>query len=253
MAFSTVKVTIPDSSKWYINKPYNMDFGRTADQNGNIAKLKKIWNANSTSINKYGSMFGIPNQVIIGFIMSEGGGDKVQVLNPKGASTYDVWGLMAISPSAVYDSVVKWKVSSPSTPIPADGVKILNNKLPNLIGTSPTKAASPDMLSKIRNLLKTDDDFNIFAGCLVLRWLFERFTADGKAQLQKSLVAYNAGLYKSFLVDKASGVARKPDLTPKDTTALLADTRVPEESKSYLLKVFGKYGFMELTFKNVLA
>lgn len=244
MSFSKVTVKVPDVNQQF--KQGNYDYSSSAVKTANVNMLKSIRSKYLTSINAYGSDLSIPNGVIVSFIASESGGTPVQQSNPSGAKQYDVWGVMALSPTAFYDAVSKWKNHSKTQDIPESIKAKINQKIPSLL-----KGASYDKVSsQIRTAISNDMDFNILGGCLVLRWLFERFSVTGTTLFNKALVSYNAGLYQPFL---RSGKSTSPDLTPKDTSTLVADKTIPIESRSYLLKVLGKDGFMDLIYGQKLV
>jgi hypothetical protein len=85
------------------------------------------------------------------------------------------------------------------------------------------------------------------SGTLILRWLLERFTDDSgiSQSLNKAMVAYNAGAYRVVL-----GSDKRGRETPVDSTSLVTNRSVPFESRSYLLKMLGKDGFLELIYKD---
>jgi len=242
MSWTKVTVTVPDVNQAY--KSGNYDFSAPAVKNANVNMMKKILSSYSGSITKYGQALDIPDGVIISFIASESGGTPVQITNPSGAAKYDVWGIMAISPAAFYDAVTKWGNHVKTEPIPDVIKQKINEKIPGLL-----KTPSSFPKDQIRNILKSDQDFNTMAGCMVLRWLFERFSVLGVTLFNKAIVSYNAGLYQSFLVQNKT----TPNLTPVDTAVLIKDTKVPLESRSYLLKVLGKDGFMDLYYGQNLV
>lgn len=244
MAFSKVTVKVPDVAESYGK------YSTPAEKSANVAMLKKIKNQYASSISTYGKALGIPDGVLVAFIASESGGTPVQVTNPSGAARFDVWGVMAISPAGTYDSIVNWKNHVKNDSIPADILAKINKKLPGLVATKQGTVMSDSVKLSIRNALKSDMDFNILSGSMMLRWLFERFSVAGISLFNKALVSYNAGLYQPFL---RSGKSTSPDLTPKDTATLVADKKVPLESRSYLLKVLGKDGFMDLYYGQKLV
>lgn len=244
MSFSKVKVTVPDVDRPFISGTY--DYSNKSVKDANIKMMKSIKDKYFSSIQKYGKALDIPDGVIISFIASESGGIPVQVSNPSGAAKYDVWGIMAISPSAFYDAIAKWSSHVKTEEIPEVVKTKIQEKVPGLL-----KNLSVYPAEVIRNAFKNDQDFNIMAGCVVLRWLFERFNVLGVTLFNKAIVSYNAGLYQSFLVSEGSKT--KPNLTPVDTVAMVSDKKVPLESRSYLLKVLGKDGFMDLYYKQNLV
>lgn len=243
MAWAKVVVKVPDVDQTFKSGNYN--YGSPAVKNANVNMMKKISKDFSSSMTLYGSLLAIPNGVINAFMCSESGGTPVQKTNPSGAQKYDVWGLMAISPAAFFDAFVKWKNHVKTEPIP-EGIKsVVRNKVPGLLMSNP----GTSNFSAIRTALQTDNDFNIMAGCMVLRWLFERFSVMGVTLFNKALVSYNAGLYQKFLTE---GGSTRPNLEVTDTATLVANKSVPQESKSYLLKVLGNDGFMDLYYGQKL-
>jgi hypothetical protein len=58
------------------------------------------------------------------------------------------------------------------------------------------------------------------------------------------MVAYNAGAYRVVLGGTKTGRE-----TPVDSTSLATNRSVPLESRSYLYKMMGKDGFLELIYK----
>jgi soluble lytic murein transglycosylase-like protein len=84
------------------------------------------------------------------------------------------------------------------------------------------------------------------AGTTILRWLLERFTTLlSGGQLNKAMVAYNAGAYT-----KSISKGTKAILDPIDSTTLSQMASVPAESRAYLVKMLGKDGFLSLIYKD---
>jgi hypothetical protein len=84
------------------------------------------------------------------------------------------------------------------------------------------------------------------AGTMILRWLLERFTTIlSGGQLNKAMVAYNAGAY-----NRAISKGTKAILEPIDSTTLSLNPQVPAESRGYLLKMLGIDGFLALIYKD---
>jgi hypothetical protein len=79
-----------------------------------------------------------------------------------------------------------------------------------------------------------------------LRWLIERFsTFLTGGQLNKAMVAYNAGAYTKSI---SSGT--KANKIPIDSTSLSQNKLVPNQSKGFLLKMLGIDGFLAIIFKD---
>jgi hypothetical protein len=148
---------------------------------------------------------------------------------------------MQVTPAAIFDSARKWDTEV-KTPLPDSARRLLVSKIPNFFTTKNLSSVSASIL---RNLEK-DANFNIMSGTLVLRWLIERFTDDSgvSKSLNKAMVAYNAGAYRVVLGGTKTGRE-----TPVDSTSLATNRSVPLESRSYLYKMMGKDGFLELIYK----
>jgi len=95
-------------------------------------------------------------------------------------------------------------------------------------------------------LLEKDASFNIMAGIIIIRWLLERFgNSIYGGQLNKAMVAYNAGAYTKALVSGGKAI-----ITPIDSLSLATNIRVPKESRGYLYKMLGKDGFLSLIYQQ---
>ena len=82
-------------------------------------------------------------------------------------------------------------------------------------------------------------------GTMALRWLLERFSDLRVGQLNKAMVAYNAGAFT-----KSLNRGDKPIVQPIDTIKLATNPSVPIESRGYLYKMLGKDGFLSLIYKD---
>lgn len=73
----------------------------------------------------------------------------------------------------------------------------------------------------------------------------ERFsTMQTGGQLNKAMVAYNAGVYICAL----NVSSNQPITNPIDSTSLATNRLVPAESRGYLIKMLGKDGFLSLIY-----
>jgi soluble lytic murein transglycosylase-like protein len=234
--FKVIRVQVPDLKTAY--KSGNIDYSSAKDKTGNIAMIKRIDRDYGSLIDYWKKVFEIPQSVIIGFIATESGG---RMLPP---NKFNATGLMQVTAVALWEGVKKWK-STTKTDLPPEVVAELNKKTPEILSS---KLASPSaaMTSKILTVLKNDAGFNIMAGTLVLRWNIERFsTSITGGQLNKALVAYNAGAYTRSL-----NVGTNPILQPIDTLVLATSAKVPIESRNYLYKMMGKDGFLDLIYNQ---
>lgn len=232
MGYSKIDMVVPDIEKAYSN------YSLPVVKQGNIATIKSIKSKYGASIDKWSKAFGIPSGVIIGFIATESGGNQ----NVTSFASPDIKGLMQISPAGVYDTITKWN-SQVDEPLPADVKASIQRKVPELLNKSVKY--TPTLKAKIVRFTGGDADFNIMTGTALLRWLLERFANPiFGGQLNKAMVAYNAGAYIKAL----GGV--KADTTKVDSTDLAANKRVPSESRNYLLKMFGIDGYLSLIYKD---
>jgi hypothetical protein len=236
--FSAIKFTVPDIKKQFISG--GTDYSQSAVKQSNIKTIKSI-NANYGSLIKYwGDIFEVPIGVIIAFIATESGGNQ----SIKNKSYPQIKGLMQISPEGVFDTITKWSIEV-KEPLPQELISVVNKKIPELLkkGVKYT----PQIQSKIVSLTGGDVSFNIMTGTALLRWLLERFGSPiYGGQLNKAMVAYNAGAYTKALVSGGS----KAFETPIDSTLLATNLRVPSESRGYLYKMLGKDGFLSLIYQQ---
>jgi len=223
--YSIIRVKVPDINRSF--KSGTLDYSKPEVKRANIAMIKKI-NANyKSSIERWGKLFETGSELLIGFIATESGGIMAA------PNRYKATGLMQMTPPAFYDIVKKWKAEVDSD-IPPEAMSIINARIPEI---STAKTLSTPLSNKIISVLQRDADFNIMSGTMTIRWLLERFSSPiFGGQLNKTLVAYNAGAYRSVL-NTAPVI---------DTARLVASPLVPKESQGYLLKMLGKDGFMQL-------
>lgn len=223
--YSVIRVKVPDISRAF--KSGALDYSNPAAKKANAALVKRIYTNYKTSIQTWGNIFETGDELLVGFIATESGGTMAP------PNKFKATGLMQMTPPAFYDIVKKWK-SEVDSDIPPEVVSVLNRKIPEIFSA---KSLSATLSNKIIGLLQRDADFNIMSGTMTIRWLLERFSSPlFGGQVNKMLVAYNAGPYRSVL-NSAPVI---------DTAKLVASPLVPKESQGYLLKMLGKDGFMQL-------
>ena len=234
--YTVIRVKVPDLKSPY--KSGNINYSSAKDKQANIAMIKAIDRNYGSLIEKWGDVFGIPDKVLNGFIATESGG---RMLPP---NKFNATGLMQVTPVALWEGVKKWKTTTKND-LPKEVVSEINKKVPEILSSKLT-TPSAAITSKMLNVLKSDANFNIMAGALVLRWNIERFsTSLTGGQLNKAMVAYNAGAYT-----RALNVGTSPILQPIDTLVLATSARVPLESRNYLYKMLGKDGFLDLMYNQ---
>jgi soluble lytic murein transglycosylase-like protein len=236
--YTTIRVRIPDLPTAYNEKGRN--FSSPSEIASNSEMIRRINRTYGSIITFWGGVFSIPNSVIISFIGTESSGIMVK------PNKYDATGLMQVTPSALWECARKWQPTV-SSPLPTEASQVLNKNVPEIF-TSKSSTVPSSAKSKILRLLEKDANFNIMAGTLCLRWLLERFSTESTGgQLNKAMVAYNAGAYIRVLNPRG---ASNPNKTPVDTLSLAQNRAVPAESRGYLYKMLGKDGFLQLILKN---
>lgn len=234
MSYSQITVRVPDIKSSFKTSGY--DYSSPEVKIANIKLVQKINATYRSIINKWAQIYQIPEGVIIGFIATESGG----IMAPP--NQYQATGLMQVTPSAIYEVITKWN-SEVQTAIPQDTINLINQKVPDLL---KSKTLTSSLKSKILSNLQHDANFNVMAGTSILRWLLERFSSIlTGGQLNKAMVAYNAGAYT-----KSISRGTKAILDPIDSTTLSRNPLVPAESRAYLLKMLGKDGFLQLIYKD---
>lgn len=236
--YTTIKVKIPDLPTSY--RSGRINYSNPSEKMANAGMIRDINSKYQSQINTWGQLFQIPNSVIIAFIATESGG---RMLKP---NVYKATGLMQVTPSAVWESVRKWQPTV-SSPLPNQAVQYLNRVVPEIF-TSKSATVPSATQNKLLSLLEKDANFNIMAGTLLLRWLLERFSTQSTGgQLNKAMVAYNAGAYIRVL--NPQGISN-PNKIPVDTLSLAQNRNVPSESRAYLYKMLGRDGFLSLIIKD---
>jgi len=220
--------------------PYRMvkgdyDFSKQAVIDGNIKMLKSIKNNYGTLIKKWADVFELGEPVLASFIAVESGGKMV------GKNSAGAMGLTQVTYVSVIECVSKFKIIT-SQDLPEDFVSLLKAKAPFLLKLTPNNqiVSSADK-AKLEKLLVSDANFNIAMGALSLRWILELTKAKGLSYLHKGIIGYNAGSYGRISSYKNQFVS---------ADALFKDSKLPKETRNYIVQVLGKNGFMELYVKN---
>lgn len=235
--YTQIRVRVPDIPTPF--KSGNTDYSKENTKKANADMIRRINAEYGSIITRWGTLFNIPNGVLIGFIATESGGRMLP------ANVYKATGLMQVTPNAIWECARKWQ-STVGTPLPPQALAELNKKTPEIL-SSKSSTPTAAQANKIIGFLQRDANYNIMAGTLTLRWLLERFsTIQTGGQLNKAMVAYNAGAYIRVLNESAT----KPIKTPIDSTTLATNRQVPAESRAYLFKMLGKDGFLSLIFKD---
>jgi soluble lytic murein transglycosylase-like protein len=216
MGYTSIKVKTPDLITSFGN------YSQPSVKQANINMIKTILANYGSIISKYEQPLSIPKPIVVSVIGTESGGRMV------GKNAFGAIGLMQVTYPAFVEVSSNWK-------------KHVKENMPAFIKENLDKLAPNKSQSAIESKLATSPEFNILVGMMLLRVLAERFAGN----FNRVLVSYNAGAYT-----KSQNVGTKPIQTPIDTALLVADKRVPLESRNYLQKVLGKNGFLELYVNN---
>lgn len=233
--YKTLRIKVPDIKKSFKSGTY--DYSNSAIKSSNIKVIRDIKASYGVIVDRWGTVFEIPDGIIIAFIATESGGRML------GANVYKATGLMQVTPNALWECVKKWE-KTVKTALPVQAVAEFRKILPEIL-TSSSNSPSTSLSNKIIKLLQNNANFNILSGTLIIRWLIERFsTVQTGGQLNKAMVAYNAGAYIRAL----NVSSNQPITNPIDSTSLATNRLVPAESRGYLIKMLGKDGFLSLIY-----
>lgn len=231
--FSKVIIKYPDINRTYAESS-KVNYSQSNIIVGNVNLLKSIYKNNKTVINKWGGIFEIDNSIIASFIITESGGEDK---SPRGS--LQVTGIMQITPATVWEILVKWK-SMVKSNLPVEAKQYFDKYLPENKKFDANVLPTTAIKNKIATLLHKNREFSIACGVANIRWLLEAYSNGVTSSINKVMVSYNAGYY---------GTRNK--LKGNDTTLSMVNNKsIPLESRSYLLKMLGKNGFVELYFDN---
>lgn len=218
MGYTSVKVKVPDLKTSYTN------YSKPEYKKANLDMIKAINSNYGSIISKYEQPLSMPKGIVTSVIGTESGGKMV------GKNAYGAIGLMQVTYPSFVEVTTNWK-------------KHTKEELPTFLKQNIDRLAPNKSQSSIESKLSTSPELNILVGMMLLRLLSERFNGN----FNRVLVAYNSGAYT-----KSQNVGTTPITTSIDTATLIADKRVPSESRAYLQKVLGKDGFLELYFNNLV-
>lgn len=218
MGYTSVKVKVPDLKTSFGN------YSKPEVKQANLNMMKSIISNYGAIISKYMETLSIPKSIVVSVIGTESGGKMV------GKNAYGAIGLMQVTYPTFVEVTTNWK-------------KHTKEELPTFLKQNIDRLAPNKSKSAIESKLASSPELNILVGMMLLRLLSERFNGN----FNRVLVAYNAGAYT-----KSQNIGTTPITTSVDTATLVADKRVPSQSRDYLQKVLGKDGFLELYFYNLV-
>lgn len=231
MAYTKFNISVPQINNYFVSKGgnnYSLPHIIQAHKNM-ISKVKKDY---GKIITRWADEFDIDEGIIISFICTESGGKNV------GANRFKATGLMQVTPNTVYEIITKWN-NQAKVPLSSKTKSFFNTKVSTTSKWSsnrlPTSAETAQILSAL-----TDVEYNIAVGTATIRWMLEAFAKIGVGGLDKVMVAYNAGYY---------GMRNKvKNLT---INQIVESKEIPSESRSYVLKMLGVHGFMDLYYNEM--
>lgn len=231
---TSVILNVPEIN--FAFKSGNRSYSDSAVKAGNVAMLRNIRSNYNTHIDYFGRLFNIPASLTASFIATESGGRNV------GPNRFSATGLMQITPDAFYETF--------SRRLKTNDVALAEQNLVrrSVAGIQFNERGMTSSVSSIRAALLVafqKPEFNIYAGCLYLDFLIDRFAINSVAQINKVLVGYNAGAYNSVISSNiAIAIA---------SNNLVKNALVPKESRGYLVKILGIDGYLDLILKQGLV
>lgn len=227
--YSKIKVNVPDINRSYVNgATYKYSSGNVIQQNKKTIESVRV--NLSEIISKWGTEFEVDNDIIVGFICTESTGKNA----PKNA--YNAIGYMQATPISVYETITKWN-DKVNIPLSFQTKSLLAKHVPSYTKWKRDVFEVGDSNSDALVKALKDPEFNIAMGTAVIRWLLEAFKEGSESPLNKVMVAYNRGYSSSKNILKGSIDSEK-----------MLKLKIGIEPKSYLLKMLGRYGFLDLMF-----
>lgn len=230
--YSKIIIKYPDVNKTYAESS-KVNYSQSNVIVQNVALLKSIYLQNKSAINKWGAIFDIDNSIIASFIVTESGGKDSK------PNQYGATGIMQMTAPTVWEILAKWKPIVGSS-LPAEAKSYFDKTLPESKNFNPNVKPSSSLKSKITTLLQSDREFSIAIGVANIRWLLEAYSNGVTSPINKVMVSYNTGYYGSK--NKIKGFP--------STLSMVNNRSIAIESRSYLLKMLGRNGFVQLYFEN---
>ena len=228
MSYSNLNIqTLPAINKIFRSLKSDFAYDKPNVINSHKKMINEIELKYGKFIEKWQDVFNIDKGVIISFICTESGGKNA----PK--NKFNAVGLMQVTPDTAYEIITKWS-RYVDVPISSQSKSFFQSKVPSFNSWSSKRLPTAKDKSEIL-LALTNEEFNIAVGTACIRWLIEAL-----GSLDKVMVSYNAGFY---------GTRNK--LKGKNIEQIEADKTLPLESRAYVVKMLGVFGFMDLYY-NVL-
>lgn len=228
----TAEIEIPSILKIY------SDFGNPNVIGDNVNMIKRVKSLYGNSIKKWCSLLEIDENIFISFVCTESKGVSSAYNSGSGAS-----GLTQVTSVAIREAFSRFKtVTGQSIPVEIDAY--VNSVAPYLLKlTQNSQDLSSSNESKLKKLLLSDTNFNLICGAMVFRWNLNFLKYNGEGHLNRVIIGYNQGSYGRIQHYKGK---------PVTTLQLYKDKVIPFETRCYLVKVLGVFGYMDLIKRNNL-
>lgn len=233
MAYTKFDYTVPNPqlNNYYVKKG-GIDYSKPHIIESHKKMIQDVDKNYGKIIDKWANVFDIDKGIIISFICTESGG-KNAPRNGAGAI-----GLMQVTAPTAYEIIAKWGTQV-KVPLSAETKTFLKSKVSSSSSWNSNRLMTSSDKVQIESALK-DVEYNIAVGTATIRWMIEAYAKIGVGGLDKVMVSYNAGYYG--MRNKVKNLTAKQIVENKD---ILSETR------AYVLKMLGNYGFMDLYY-NVL-
>jgi hypothetical protein len=225
-----------DFNSTYVNRTFvsgNMDYSASHIIEGNKKMINDVDKNYGKIIDKWADVFDIDRGIIISFICTESGGTNAS-RNGAGAI-----GLMQVTAPTAYEVIAKWGIQV-GVPLSAETKTFLKSKVSSSSSWNSNRLMTSADIVQIESAL-TNTEYNIAVGTATIRWMIEAFSKIGVGGLDKVMVAYNAGYYGKRNAIKnltASQLVNAKDI-------------LKFETRAYILKMLGVYGFMDLYYNRM--
>lgn len=231
MGYTKFNFKVPQLNNYFVQKG-GIDYSKKNIIDSHKKMINDVEKNYGKLIDKWSKIFQIDKGIVICFICTESGGKNA----PR--NRFNATGLMQVTPNTVYETITKWDLMV-DVPLSTSTLNFFNKKVSTTSKWSRTRNPNEAETQQIQSTLN-DVEYNIAVGVATLRWLVEAFDKIGVSTLDKVMVSYNAGFYGTRNKIKSMTIKQ-----------IVVDKSLPSESRSYVLKMLGVHGFMDLYY-NVM-
>jgi hypothetical protein len=228
----TAEIEIPSILKIYSN------FGEPTIIDKNISIIKKVKSLYGSFIKKWCGVLEIDENIFTSFVCTESMGIAGAYNSGSGAS-----GLTQVTSIAIREAFSRFKTVT-GQPIPTEIVSYVKSVAPYLLELSQnSQNLSALNESKLKASILANPQFNIICGAIVFRWNLNFLKYNNEGHVNRVIIGYNQGSYGRIQYYKGK---------PVTTLELYKDKKIPFETRCYLVKVLGVFGYMDLIKRNKL-